>query len=166
MTRPLILFRFLDIFIHYYWPFMCELLYPYQTFTDCKFNQYWYVKMLDVTAGYGILLHFCEYCTKFTNIHVCVLASPNIHILYIWCEYKYCVLIKCHMWLKVMERSLNLLTLFLDIFYTFLMAIHVWSIVSSPNFHILYVLFIHTFWCQHARCNFKLWKFLWFNWVL
>ena len=59
MERPLILLRFLVIFIHYYWRvFMTKVLYLYQTFTDCVSNQCWYVKMPDVTASYGMPLNF------------------------------------------------------------------------------------------------------------
>ena len=37
---------FFGIFIHYYWPFMSELLYPHQTFTGCISNQYTHFDIL------------------------------------------------------------------------------------------------------------------------
>ena len=62
-----------------------------------------------------LLRFFCEFCTKMTNIHVwCALSSPNIDKLCIWYEYKHLVIIKCQMWLQVMEHSLILLCI-LDI---------------------------------------------------
>ena len=46
MEHPLILLRFLGIFIHYWQPFMSEVLYLHQTFTDCMSNQYTHFDML------------------------------------------------------------------------------------------------------------------------
>ena len=40
MVSTLILLRFLCYYIHYWWPFMSELLYLQQTFTDCVSNEY------------------------------------------------------------------------------------------------------------------------------
>ena len=39
----------------------------HQTFTDCISNQYWYVKMPDVTASYGTLLDFITYSGIFIH---------------------------------------------------------------------------------------------------
>ena len=75
--------------------------------TDMSKFQMW----LQVVCLPILLCFFCELCTKLTNIHAwSVLSSPNIHIL--------CI-IKCQVWLQVMERFLILLC-FLDIF------IHYW----------------------------------------
>ena len=108
MERLLILLRVLSIFIHFWRTFMSELLYLHQTFTDCVSNQYWYVKMSDMTSSYGTLLDFIaflrlnihrlniiddhpwlKYCfiTKVSQI-VCLI---NTHILICWharCNYK------------------------------------------------------------------------------
>ena len=101
MARHLILLRFLlGIFIHYYWLFMSELLNLHQNFTDCISNQCWYVKMLDVTASYGMPVNFsrfflwilpkideysglkCFILTKHSQI-VCLI---NTHILIWLCQ--------------------------------------------------------------------------------
>ena len=46
LQRHLILLRFLGIFIHYWRPFMSEVLYLHQTFTDCMSRQYTHFDML------------------------------------------------------------------------------------------------------------------------
>ena len=46
MVHPLILLHFLAIFIHFYLPFMPDLLYLRQTFTDCVSNQNTHFDML------------------------------------------------------------------------------------------------------------------------
>ena len=56
---PFDFIAFLSIFIHYNWPFMSELLYLYQTFTNYVPNQYrWFVNMPDMTASYRMPLDF------------------------------------------------------------------------------------------------------------
>ena len=76
MEGPLILLRFFG----YYWrPFMSEVLYLCQTFTDCVFNQYWYVKMTDVTTIYGKSLLILLGVLRI--LHTSALYSPNIHKL-------------------------------------------------------------------------------------
>ena len=67
MEGLLNLFRFLGIFIHYYWPFMSKLLYLHQTFPDCVFNQYRCVKMSDVTASYGMPFNFITFSYEFST---------------------------------------------------------------------------------------------------
>ena len=156
---------FLGIFI---WrPFMSQLFYLHQTFTYCICNQYWYVKMPDVTASYRKPLNFMcffEFGTKLTNIHVWSdLSSPNFHILCILYEYKYFVIMKCQIWLHAMERLLILLCffgLFLYIiddfsFLKYCILTKFSLIVCLINTHIL------IYW--YARCNYKLRKVLWFN---
>ena len=97
--NPFDFITFSGILIHYYWPFMSELLFLHQTFTNYISYQYWYVKLLRF---------FCEFCTKLTNIHV-------------------------------------------------------WSIVSLPNFHRYNT---HILICWHARYNYKLRRAFGFDWDL
>ena len=61
MERHLILLRFLGIFIHFWRLFMSELLYLCQTFPDCVSNQFWYIKISDMTACYGIPLNIITF---------------------------------------------------------------------------------------------------------
>ena len=60
--------------------FMSELLYLHQSFIDCVSNQYWYVKISDVIASYGMPFNFfyvfCEFCTKLMNMHLWSVAYP------------------------------------------------------------------------------------------
>ena len=52
----------------------------------------------------------------------------------------------CQMYLQYMESLLILLCLlFFGYFHTLLMTIHVWIVISPPNFHRLCVLFMYTF---------------------
>ena len=55
---------FLSIFVHFCRPFMSELLYLHQTFTDCISNQYLYVKISDLTASYGMPLNFIPFLVE------------------------------------------------------------------------------------------------------
>ena len=115
MERPLILLHFSSIFIHFWQPFISELLYIHQTFTDCISNQYWYVKMSDVsdeTANYGMPTNFITFFFK-----------------------EFCIKL----------------------------IINVWSIVPFIKLsEIVYLINTHTLICWYARCNYKLWKILWF----
>ena len=56
---------------------------------------------------------FCFFCIKITNIHVwSAFSSPNIHKLCFWYEYKHCVIMRCQMWLQIIECLLILLHFF------------------------------------------------------
>ena len=66
-----------------------------------------------------IYYFFCEFCTNLANILIwSTISSQNIHKLCIWYKYRHLVIIKCKMWLQVMEHSLILLH-FLGIFIPF-----------------------------------------------
>ena len=126
---------FLAIFIHYYLTFISELLYLFQTFTDCIFNQYWYVKIPDETASYGMPLNFMTFFVNFAQ-NCWIFMSKLLYLHQTFMNYvfdvnmKKKITIKCQMWLQVIERSLILLRS-LDIF------IHYWRPFISE------VLYLH-----------------------
>ena len=141
--------------------------YCHQTFTEWVFSQYThfvYIDMPDATASYGTpfdciaffgYFHtlFCLNCCISTNLHVwSAISSRNIYKLCIWYEWKKwikkIVIIKCQMWVHVMERSLILLCFF-GIF------IHYWR-PSIKHSQIVYLINTHTLICWHARCIYKL----------
>ena len=80
---------FLDIFIYFWGPFMSELLYLHQIFIDCVSNQYWYVKMLDVSASYELPLNFITFLRILHKIeeypyppNLCRLSVQSIHLFW------------------------------------------------------------------------------------
>ena len=80
MERPLILLRFLGIFIQNWQEFMFEVLYLHQTFTDCvsSWKTFWYMNILLVSL---IQLRFWE----FSYISTCVKRYNLIKLLQIIC---------------------------------------------------------------------------------
>ena len=81
MKRHLILLYFLDIFIHYYWLFMSQLLYLQQTFTDYVCNQYTYTDMstcqmwLQVVECLLVLLRFFWKFTSTSCLKCCIFTT-------------------------------------------------------------------------------------------
>ena len=68
-------------------------------------------------------------------------GRTNLHI---HSQYIHFDILTCKTWLQVMEHSL-IYCLFYRYFHTFLTTIHVWCVVSLPNFHRLCVLSIQQF---------------------
>ena len=105
-------------------------------------NKYWYVKMPDVTACFGksikFITFFCEFCT----------------------------IIKCQMWLQVIERSLILLRFFLVFSYVIDDHSYLKYCIFTKFSQIACLINTHIMICSHARCNYKLQKVLRFNCVL
>ena len=73
-SYDLILLQFMSIFIHFYWPFMSEVLYSHQTFTDCFFLinlvfQYaCYESLSDLNAFFGVFSNIITYLRHFIFI--------------------------------------------------------------------------------------------------
>ena len=61
------------------------------------------------------------------------------------------------------RRSFDFIAIF-GYFHKLLTTIHVWIVVSSPNFHRLCIN-VHILVCQHAKCDSRLWKVLWYTCV-
>ena len=138
MVRPLILLRFLGIFIHFWQPFRSELLYFHHTFTDCLSNLFWYIKVPNVSTSYGMPLNYSirqkideylylKYCifTKFSHI----VHLINAHILLCWyarCNYK--------LW-KVLCFNCSLEILIFDTLFYIKLSSILWK-VNENNFNV------------------------------
>ena len=77
--------------------------------------------------------------TKINSIYVLQhVWSPNFHLLCVYClinKYVHFDISICQMWLQVMDLlSLDLIVVF-GYLHILLKTIHVWSVVSPPNFN-------------------------------
>ena len=115
------------------------------TFTDCLFNQYWSVKMSDMTSSYGTLLEFIAFFRVFSYIideHSCL---------------KYCIIIK----LSQIVCLITYILIYWHVSYGRFFGL----IGFFWNFNLWYVTHLHTLWkfsennfeCHSAVCNCMLW---------
>ena len=132
-------------------------MFNWYTHFDILTCQFW----LQVMEGPLILLHFFgNFHTLLLTIHVWIVVSPpKFHWLYITNQYEY---VKMSDVTSSYGMYLNFITFFCN-FCTKLMNIHVWSVAYRPNFCGLFDKFILIFW--YARCNYKLVKVFWLNWL-
>ena len=77
--RPLILLRFLSIFILYYWPFKSELLYLHQTFIDCVSNVMEHSLIL-LRFFLGIFIYYWRpFISEVLYLHQQARSWPDLH---------------------------------------------------------------------------------------
>ena len=74
--RPFDFIAFLGIFIHFWRPFMSELLVNFHRLCVWSIQTFWYVNMPDVTGGYGRFSDLIEI------FFFCILLSMNLTFKY------------------------------------------------------------------------------------